>query len=183
VLSSKVTIEGVENITIIGLGNPVVKCNDIDAVKFVSCKNVTIKGIQWEGCGSMDYPGIEFYNSSDVSFKRCSFYNSKGLSVLMSEMCGNVYITKCNFTHTNNSGNGLGIHYILGAYNHNQQYLLIQNSNFHFNKVSQSVIYIDGSGSRITGHVYLQDSTFVNNTGVPVQISYCNLYIEGSVLF
>ena len=55
VLSSNVTIEGLENIMIIGHRNAVVKCNDVGAVKFISCKNVTIKGIKWEGCGSKNY--------------------------------------------------------------------------------------------------------------------------------
>ena len=64
VLLSIVAIEGLENITISGHGNPVVKCNDAGAVKFISCKNVT-----WKGCGFVDYPGIEFYNSSNFFFK------------------------------------------------------------------------------------------------------------------
>ena len=182
-LSSKVTIEGVENITIIGHRNPAVKCNDFGAIKFISCKNVSIEGIQWKECGSIDNPGIEFYNSSDVSFEKCSFYSSKGTSVLMSEMCGNVYIIKCNFTHSNSTGNGSAVYYIPNVCSHNQHFLFIQKSNFLFNKVNQSVVYIDGSGSRITVQVYLQDSTFFNNMGVPLYISYCNLYIKGSVLF
>ena len=182
VLTSKVTLESVENITIIGHRNPVVKCNDFGEVKFISCKNVSIDGIQWEGCGSMDYPGIEFYNSSDVSFKKCSFYNCKGTSASISEMSGNMYVIKCNFTHSNSSVHGSAVHYIPNIYSHSQHYLLLQNSNFLFNIVNETVVYIDGSGSRITGQVYLQDSTLVN-TGEPVHISYCNLYIEGSVLF
>jgi len=68
VLSSNVALEGLENITIIGHSNPVVRCNDFGAIKFISCKNVTIEGIQWEGCGSKDYPKIELYNSSDFFF-------------------------------------------------------------------------------------------------------------------
>ena len=39
VLSCNVTIEGFENITIIGYGNPAVKCNDVGAVKFISCNH------------------------------------------------------------------------------------------------------------------------------------------------
>ena len=78
VVSSIVTVECLKNITIIGNRNPVVKCNDVGAVKFISCKNVTIEGIQWEGCGFIHYPGIGFYNSSDVSLEGCAFHNSKG---------------------------------------------------------------------------------------------------------
>ena len=183
-LSSIVTLEGLENIMIIGHRNPVVKCNDVGTVKFISCKSITIEGIQWEGCGSKDYPGVEFYNSSKVSFERCLFHNSKGRSVLLSEVSGNVYINNCNFTHKNEySGHGAAIHYSPNTNSHGQHNLVVQNSQFIFNRATQSVVYIDGSSSRVTGHVYLQDNMFVNNTGVPIYISHTNLHIRGSVLF
>ena len=184
VLSSIVTLEGLENIMIIGHRNPVVKCNDVGAVKFISCKNITIEGIQWQGCGSKDYPGVEFYNSSNVSFERCSFHNSNGRSVLLSEVSGNVYINNCNFTHKNEySGHGAAIHYSPNTNSHGQHNLIVQNSQFVFNRATQSVVYIDGSSRRVTGHVYLRDNMFVNNTGVPIYISHTNLHIRGSVLF
>ncbi|XP_065894207.1 metabotropic glutamate receptor-like protein P [Dysidea avara] len=185
VLSSNVILEGLENIMIIGHRNPVVKCNDVGAVKFISCKNITIEGIQWEECGS-DYPGIEFYNSSNVSFARCSFQNSKGKSVLLSEVSGNVHINNCNFTHNNEySGHGAAILYLLdtNSSESTKYKLVIQNCKFIFNRATQSVVYIDGSGSRIPGHVCLQDNVFVNNTGVPIYISHTKLHIRGSVLF
>ena len=184
VLSSNVTLEGLENIMIIGHRNPVVKCNDVGAVKFISCKNITIEGIQWEGCGSKDYPGVEFYNSFNFSFERCSFHNSKGKSVLLSQVSGNVYIKNCNFTHKiKYSGHGAAIHYSTFTTSHGQHKLVVQNSLFIFNRATQSVVYIDGSGSQITGHVYLQDDVFVNNTGVPIYVSHNNLHISGNVSF
>ena len=181
-LSSIVTLKGLENIMIIGHRNPVVKCNDVGAVKFISCKNITIEGIQWKGCGSKDYPGIELYNSSsNVSFERCSFNNS---TVLLSEVSGNVYIKNCNFTHKYEySGHGAAIHYSPNTNSSNKHWLVVQNCKFIFNKATQSVVYIDGSGSRIPGHVCLQDNVFVNNTEVPIYISHTNLHIRGSVLF
>ena len=69
VLSTIFTLEGLENITIIGHKNPVVYCNNTGAIKFISCKNVTIEGIWWKHCGSILYPAIEFYNSSTLSFE------------------------------------------------------------------------------------------------------------------
>ena len=183
-LFSNVKLQGLENIMIMGHRNPVVKCNDVGAVKFISCNNITIEGIQWEGCGSKDYPGIEFYNSSNVSLKRCSFHNSKGRSVLLSQMSGNMYINNCSFTHKiEYSGHGAAIHYSPNTNSHCQHKLVVLNSQFIFNRATQSVVYIDGSGSRITGHVCLQDNVFVNNTGVPIYISHTNLHIRGSVLF
>jgi len=43
ILSSNMALEGLENIVIIGDSNPVVKCNDVGAVKFISCKNIPIE--------------------------------------------------------------------------------------------------------------------------------------------
>ncbi|XP_065895736.1 uncharacterized protein [Dysidea avara] len=183
-LSSDVTLETFENIMIIGHRNPVVKCYDVGAIKFISCKNVTIEGIQWEGCGSNDYPGIEFYNSSNVFFQRCSFHNSKGRSVLLSKVTGKVYVKYCNFTHKNEyRGHGAAIHYLPNTNSSTENRLEVQNCKFISNRANQSVIYFNGSGSSIPGHVYLQDSVFVNNTGVPIYISYSYLHFKGIVLF
>ena len=184
VLSTNVTLKSLENITIKGHRNSVVKCNDVGAVKFISCKNVTIEGIQWDGCGSKDYPGIEFCNSSKASFERCSFCNSKGRSILLSKMSGTTWIKHCNFTHKNEySRHGTAIHYLPNDNTHGQHKLVVQNCKFIFNTATQSVVYADGSSTRITGHVCLQENEFVNNTGVPVFISNSNLQIKGSLLF
>ena len=184
VLSSIVILEGLENITIIGHRNPVVKCNDVGAVKFISCKNVTIGGIEWEGCGSNDYPGIEFYNSSNISFESSSFHDSKGKGVSLSEVSGNLYIHNCNFTHNNEyRGHGAAIHCLPSTDSSTENNLVVQNNKFISNTATLSVVYIDGSGSRIPGHVYLQDNVFANNKGVPVYITHSNLHIRGSVLF
>jgi len=79
VLPSTVTIDLLENIKIIGKGNPTVNCNGTGALKFVSSNNVTIEGINLENCGSSDnYSGIQFLNSFNVFIKSCSFYNSMG---------------------------------------------------------------------------------------------------------
>jgi len=183
-LSSNITLVGLENVTIIGHRNPVVNCNNIGAIKFISCKNIIIEGIQWENCGSIIYPGITFYNSSNILFESCSFSNSEGRSVLLSEVLGYVYINNCNFTHkVEYKGHGAAIHYSTGTDRHSRHKLMIMKTKFISNRATKSVVYIDGSGSRIRDRVYLQDNVFVNNTGVPVYISHNSLYIRGSVLF
>jgi len=180
-LTSNVILEGLENITIKGHRDPVVNCNDVGSIKFTSCKNVHFEGIQWERCGYKNYQGIGFYNSSNISFERCSFHNSKRRSISFSEVSGNVYINSCNFMHKNNyTGHGSAIYYLPKA---NSSRFLVQNNKFIFNRATQSVVYIDGSESRIPVHAYLQDNVFVNNTGVPVYVSHANLHIRGSVLF
>ena len=50
-LSSHVLLEGLENNTIIGYGNPTVNCDNVGGIAFVSCKNVTIVGVNLERCG------------------------------------------------------------------------------------------------------------------------------------
>ena len=89
-LSSNVLLKGVNNITIVGKGDPIVNCNDTGSVKFVSCNNVTIEGVNWERCGSVNNPGIEFNNASNITIQSCSFQHSTGKAVSLSkfqEMC------------------------------------------------------------------------------------------------
>ena len=95
------------------------------------------------------------------------------------EMC----ISTIVILHTIYSGHGAAIHYLSDSNSHGKHKIVVQICKFSFNRAIQSVVYIDGSGSKIPGHVYLQDSVFVNNTGVPIYISHTNLHIRGSVLF
>ena len=67
VLPSLVMLEGLENIVVVGRSNVSMHCNSVGAVKFITCRNVTIKGINWFGCGSKNEPGIEFRNSSNIT--------------------------------------------------------------------------------------------------------------------
>ena len=115
VLSSIVTLKGLNNITIIGQGNPTVNCNDIGSVKLVSCNNITIEGVNWERCGSIKlsaYPGVKFYNSSNIFVKDSSFHRSRRQAVILSNMPGNVYMNNCQFTNNKyHKGHGAAIYY------------------------------------------------------------------------
>ena len=114
VLSSIVTLEGLDNITIIigHINSTTVQCNDIGAVKFVDCNNVTMKGINWERCGSKKKPAIGVYNSSGVVFENCSLLNSTGQAVVLSNISGIVCIKNCHFTHNNeHRDHGAAIYY------------------------------------------------------------------------
>jgi len=182
-LYSQVTLEGLDNVTIIGHRDPVVKCNDVGAVKFISCKNVTIDSIWWEGCGSKYYPGIEFYNTSNISFQRCSFHRFKSRGISISEMYGNVHINNCIFTHIEYTNHGTVIHYLASAHSHTEPKLIIQNCKFTLNRAIQSIIYIDGSSNSIPVDIYLKDDVFLNNTGVMLYISHSILYIKGDANF
>ncbi|XP_065896012.1 probable outer membrane protein pmp9 [Dysidea avara] len=188
VLSSIVTIEGLNNITIIGQGNPTVNCNDIGSVKFVSCDNVTIEGVNWKRCGSTKlsaYTGIQFYNSSNIFIKDSSFYNSTGQAVVLSNMSGNVYINNCQFTHNNyHKGHGAAIYYTSSPEQSTQVQLVINNCNFTFNGPAESVVYIANSNNKVNDHIsLLQNSTFTQNKGVPIYISHTSLILNNSVSF
>ena len=188
VLSSNVTLEGLNNITIIGQGNPTVNCNDIGSVKFVSCNNITIEGVIWERCGSTKlsaYPGVKFYNSFNIFIKDSSFYNSTGQAVVLSNMSGNVYINNCQFTHNKyHKGHGAAIYYTSSPEQSTQVHLVINNCNFTFNGPAESVVYIDNSNNKVNGHIsLLQNSTFTQNQGVPIYISHTSLILNNSVSF
>ncbi|XP_065895376.1 outer membrane protein A-like isoform X2 [Dysidea avara] len=188
VLSSIVTLEGLKNITIIGQGNPTVNCNDIGSVKFVSCNNITIQGVNWERCGSIKlpaYPGVKFCKSSNIFIKDSSFHHSRQHAVVLSNMLGNVYINNCQFTHNKyHKGHGTAIYYTTSSEQHTQVQLVINNCNFTFNGPAESVVYIDNSNNKVNGHIsLLQNSTFIQNKGVPIYISHTSLLLNNSVSF
>ena len=53
-LTSVVSIESVENVTIIGHNNSVT-CNNRGGVKFVSSSGITVEGITWDTCGTYNF--------------------------------------------------------------------------------------------------------------------------------
>ncbi|XP_065909024.1 probable outer membrane protein pmp6 [Dysidea avara] len=134
VLPSNVMLEGLDNITIIGVGIPTVNCNDTGSVKFVSCNNVIIEGVNWEMCGSNKFPGIEFYDSSIISIQSCSFQHSRRQAVALSKVSGNVFINNCQFTHNKyHKGHGVAIYYTSSPEQSTQVQLVINNCNFSLN--------------------------------------------------
>ena len=188
VLSSNVILEGLNNITIIGQGNPTVNCNDIGSVKFVSCYNVTIEGVNWELYGSINlpaYPGVKFYNSSNIFIKDSSFHCSRQHAVVLSNMSGNVYINNCQFTHIKyHKGHGAAIYYTSSPEQSTQVQLVINNCHFTFNGPAESVVYIDNSNNKVNNHIsLLQNSTFIQNKGLPTYISHTSLLLNNSVSF
>ena len=123
-------LENLENVTIVGQGNPTVNCNGVRGIKFVSCNNFIIEGINWERCGSNDsfYPGMEFYNLSNILIQTCSFHHSTAQTVVLSEVSGNVYINNCRFTQKKcHNGHGAAIYYASIPEQSTQVQLVINN--------------------------------------------------------
>ena len=151
VLDSKITVENLENIAIIGHGTSTVNCIGIGAINFISCNNVTITGIDWERCGltskEPSYPGIRFHKSSKIIIQSCSFNSSIGHAVVFSKVSGNIHINNSVFTHNNHHrDHGAAVQYTADGTTHTQIKLVINSCNFSYNGVAKSVIFIDGSG-------------------------------------
>ncbi|XP_065914577.1 probable outer membrane protein pmp20 [Dysidea avara] len=187
VLHTKVIVENLDNIAIIGHGNSTVNCIGIGAINFISCNNVTITGVDWERCGSSNepsYPGISFYKSSNIIIQSCSFNSSTGQAVVFSEVSGNIHITNSVFTHNKqHGGHGAAVQYSPMIAGYTQTKLVIDSCNFSYNGASKSVIFIGDSGNRELQYSCLQNSWFIGNEGVPVYLSHHKLHIKGDVLF
>ncbi|XP_065914541.1 probable outer membrane protein pmp20 [Dysidea avara] len=187
VLHTKVIVENLDNIAIIGHGNSTVNCIGIGAINFISCNNVTITGVDWERCGSSNepsYPGISFYKSSNIIIQSCSFNSSTGQAVVFSEVSGNIHITNSVFTHNKqHGGHGAAVQYSPMIAGYTQTKLVIDSCNFSYNGASKSVIFIGDSGNRELQYSCLQNSRFIGNEAVPVYLSHHKLHIKGDVLF
>ena len=181
-VNSSVTVEHLENVAIIGYGISTVDCVSIGTIHFISCNNVTIRGINWERCGSsneLSYPGIKFYKTSNVTIQNCSFTSSLTQAVVFSQVLGDVYIYNSVFTHnTQHRGHGAAVQYTPESTTHTQTKLMINNCNFSYNGDAKSVIYIDGSGNKQRQYSYLQNSMFIGNEGVPVYLLHHNYKLE-----
>ena len=182
VLPSIIILEDLENITIVGQRNTSINCRSVGAVKFISCSNVTIIGINWIGCGSKNNPVIEFYNSSNTTIQDSSFHNSTGQAIVLSEVSSNVNISNCEFTHNSeHQGHGAAIHF--SSQNHTQLHFVIDSCNFSFNGAADSLVYIDGPVNRLDNFLFVQDCVFIQNRGVPIYVSHHRLHLNGKLLF
>ena len=59
---------------------------------------------------------------------------------------------------------------------------MIDRCNFSYNGAAKSIIYIGGSSEKEI-YLYLQNSMFIGNEGVPIYLSQQKLHIKGDVLF
>ena len=60
---------------------------------------------------------------------------------------------------------------------------IIGNSNFQYNEGAQSIVYFDQSSAKSCEYLYIQNSKFYHNVGVPIYLSNQNLYISGNIEF
>jgi len=184
-LSTKISLENLENVSIIAHKASTVNCKGIGAINMSSCNNVTINGISWENCGSSNgssYPGIDFYKSSNLIIQNCTFRSSLGQSLVFSDPSESVFIKNCKFILNNkHTDHGAAIQCITKATFPTITRLVIDRCNFSFNGVAKSIVYIGGSGNGLLS--YLQNSVFIGNKGASLYISQQRLHITGDVLF
>ena len=188
-LSSIISLIDLTNITITGHNNPTVNCNSSGGLHFVSCHNCLVEGITWKECGTKDVndngnldPVILLYSCSNITIENCSFRDSAGQVIVLSEILGNVSINFCNFLSSKHyNGHGTAIFYSSPKILNNSLLNInfnITNCVFSHNEGTNSVIY---SGQSMPGlaSMYLQNSKFHNNIGVPIYLRNKELHING----
>ena len=188
-LDSIISLDDLDNISIVGHNNPTVHCNNNGGILFTSCYNCTIEGITWERCGAITdnenvYPVLQFYNSSSVNIKKCSF-NSTGQALVLSALSGDVHINYCNFLYnTQYRGHGAAIHYSPSNSYQSGFNINIINCKFFYNEAT-SVVYLGPPSAKSLQktYFYLQNSIFYLNKAVPIYLSNQKLHIYGNIEF
>ena len=187
-LTSIVQLVGLKNITIIGHDNPTVNCDNAGGIHFDNCHNCIVIGITWEKCGINNYsmPAMEVYNSSNIIIQNCSFYYSETQAIALSEMSGNVTINHCKFLYNNHFvGHGTAIHFLSKFEHHSKFQFTISNCNFTQNgaTIDNSIVYIGPSNNKLLEQIYLTNSVFSSNQGVPIYISHQHAFVTGVIKF
>ena len=170
------------NISMIGYNNPTVICVNGGRLKVRNNCTLIIEGITWIGCGGYGNTltpviliGIQYIDSI-IIIQNCSFQHSISPAIgYLSNKRLNITVNHCNFLNGNSHvGQGVAIYFTLI-----NSSVIINNCNFAYNGVAESIIYITTSAK-----VYINNSNFYNNQGVPVYLSdYSILQIHGRVLF
>ena len=187
-LASFISLEGLENVAIIGYDNPTINCNNSGGIYFKKCHNCTIIGIIWEKCGNKNgsKPVIEFHNSSNIVIQNCTFQHSVTQSLAFSEMSGNLVIDSCKFEFNNNFvGHGAVLYYISKLKHDCKFQFTISNCNFIQNggASDKSIVYISPSSNKSMEQITFANLAFLNNQGVPIYISKQTVFANGTFLF
>ena len=185
-LLSVIQLVGLENISITGHNSPTVNCDNAGGIHFDNCHNCTVLGITWEKCGTESdrKPVIELYNSSNIIVQNCSFQHSVTQAIALSEMSGNVIINSCKFLFNSFKEHGTAIHYLTNnKYRHSKFQFTVTNCNFTHNGMAsdKSIVYIGPSSNKSLEQMYIMNSVFSNNRGVPLYISHQTVVANGNM--
>ena len=192
-LSSIISLVDLANIAITGHNNPTVDCNNSGGIHFISCYNCTIEGITWKRCGSKNiredrnvYPVLHLFNSSNLTISNCSFQHSIGQSVVLLGVSGDVNIDNCDFLYnTLYESHGAAVYYTSNnTLTADLSVKFVINScNFCHTESAQSIVFFGHHSVRISECLYVQNSKFHYNKGVPIYVYNQNLNINGKVEF
>ena len=173
-LSSSISLENLETISIIGNNKLTVLCVNGSGVSLRNCGSFAVEGITWVGCGDIFsfQPVLKIYKSIKVTIiNNCSFQNSLGGVIIVDNAMGNVTINDSSFINNNQyKRHGGCIKYIGSNPSLDKHHFTINNCNFVYNGASNSIVYIRNRGYvYFTNHII--NSNFYNNKGVPFYLS------------
>ena len=186
VLSSAISLNYLENISIIGNNKLIVLCINRKGLFLKNCHRLIVENITWVGCGdfSTSQPALSIYEFVDVTIKNCCFQHSMGVVIKVEQMKGIMSIIDCNFMSNNHyKDHGSAIHYT----SYEEYPLEINNCTFSYNGATESIVYLRKK-SYFYGpykfYIYIINSVFCNNNGASIYI-LCNVYLHISrkVLF
>ncbi|XP_065914557.1 probable outer membrane protein pmp6 [Dysidea avara] len=157
VLDSKITVENLDNIAIIGHGTSTVNCIGIGAINFISCNNVTITGIDWE----RDHGAAVQYTADGTTHTQIK-----------------LVINSCNFSY---NGVAKSVIFIDGSGNRQLQYSYLQNSLFVGNEGVP--VYLSHHKLHIRGDVLFKQNTVIAGGGIFSSRSIVEFKDSSNVIF
>ena len=180
-LSLLTEVSHLENVSIIGHNNPTVNCTNSGALNITFCHNWIIQGIIWDGCGTEHEPGLKLRESSNITIQNCSFQHSIGQAVVLT---GDVKINHCKFVNnTHYRGHGAAVHYSSTNSKAFQHVLVIYGCNFTYNKLAESLVYIESSIFAHKNTINFCHTKFDHNQGACVFVVNQNVNLKGKVSF
>ena len=185
VLSSAISLNYLEHISIIGNNKLIVLCINGKGLFLKNSHSLIVENITWVGCGdfSMSQPVLSIYGSVDVTIKNCTFKHWMGIVIKVEQMKGIMNIIDCNFMNNNHyKDHGSAIQYS----SYKEYPLEINNCTFSYNGAAESVVYlrilmISNLGKPYKFRIHIINSVFCNNNGVSIYLSALSLNIKSNV--
>ena len=183
VLSSAISLNYLENISIIGHNKLIVLCINGKGLFLKNCRRLIVENITWVGCGdfSTSQPVLSIYESIDVTIKNCTFQHSMGVVIKVEQMKGIMNIIDCNFMSNNHyKDHGSAIQYT----SYKEYPLKINNCTFSYNGAAESIVYLRMTSNFYNPYkfrIYIINSVFCNNNGASIYLSALSSNIKSNV--
>ena len=102
-LQSKVVVDCLHNISIVGADSSTVECDNTGCLQFESCSNLSIENVVWNNCSCRNDAlpaGISIQKSENLHLQNCKHQNSLSTAVYLENVCGTI-----NFDHVSFQSN------------------------------------------------------------------------------